>query len=130
PQRQVHLRLREQFHCLGALAVGRGYAPDGFCPASRPPVTVHALHRVMSMRRGVGDVAPTYGGISGAAQEREWTGGTMSPPDDRTRADDSTARRTHADVRLPRIPARSGRTPARDRKSTRLNSSHVKISYA
>src|SRR5204862_8062617 len=32
--------------------------------------------------------------------------------------------------RCPPIPAISDATPARDRKSTRLNSSHVEISYA
>src|SRR6266536_5403293 len=32
--------------------------------------------------------------------------------------------------RLPRAPARRRRRPARDRKSTRLNSSHEWISYA
>src|SRR5204862_6682558 len=30
----------------------------------------------------------------------------------------------------PQWPSRAGRSPARDRKSTRLNSSHVEISYA
>src|SRR5436309_9465846 len=39
------------------------------------------------------------------------------------------ARRPHSRARRPRRGARRART-ARDRKSTRLNSSHVKISYA
>src|SRR5690606_40852014 len=50
-------------------------------------------------------------------------------PDRRVHRHDHLPRRVHARAHRPRAHARGG-GPHGDRKSTRLNSSHVKISYA
>src|SRR5690606_41994968 len=78
------------------------------------------LPRAAPRPRHEGTVAPTTCATDGLAQARDAVSARRACRNRRAAAASSGRRRRR----------RRRRTPSRDRKSTRLNSSHVKISYA
>src|SRR5690606_42145646 len=74
------------------------------------------------------DALPIWAGAGEILLSREWAGAGGS---ERERAWGSVRRGPAGGLPVGRDAAHTGRPPPRlDRKSTRLNSSHVKISYA
>src|SRR5690606_41972290 len=97
--------------------------------ADTPTTGVYAL--------SLHDALPIYGGKGGQGYDShrnhlEWSKTELMPPTDAALASllEDLEDRGMLDETLVVVMGEFGRTPRLDRKSTRLNSSHVKISYA
>src|SRR5690606_32238542 len=137
--------------------VDKSSGPSGGCPGARPSTTAERPDRVMTVRKRFRDgprysfarigYVPGHEGLPGRRSTGGRAGGGVAGAGAGTRGAGARSCGGGQTRRIARDVATVGRTPAdrvvsvacggggcvgrgADRKSTRLNSSHVKISYA